>query len=191
MAKLNMLLPADVVLVRGKTGIGWGIRWFTRGRDEAPTRVNHAELISVGGSIKEAYAIGAVATVKERPLLKAKGKRERVEIWRHLDLTDDQRAAIVAHARSYLGRPYGGAKIIPQAIDGFLGKIFGGDPYLARRLCLVERYPICSYLDAVSYDAEVGYRFKGVPPQQCTPDDIDDDVLNHSYWVRVAVLEAG
>jgi len=173
-------LPGDVVLTKTKRWYGWLIRWGTQHTGEEKTCVNHA-----GTGENAVYYIEALwETVRTPWATLLYDPPDAREVWRHIGLTDDQRQAIAAEASSYVGRKYGWWKIGLHGIDGILGKVFCTDIYLFRRLSFSDRYPICSWETAFSYDRAIGYRF-GVEPERATPDDIHDWVADHPEWMRV------
>lgn len=178
------LVATDILLVRSSSLFGRLIRIFTRSRGEAPTRVNHVEIM-----VDSVNVVGSGATTLLRPFKEAYGSAPpgTLYIARKVDLTDEQRQVIAAKARSYVGRKYGWLKIVAHFLDRV---VFGGH-YVTRRLCLIDQYPICSWEVAWSYDA-AGLNF-GVPPGQADPDDIWDWVVEkgNKDWVLIYPTNGG
>lgn len=157
------LMPADIVLVRGR---GWAprlIRKLTRSPGEAPSRVTHCAIAVTSQHVVEALFPRGVVLRSYRA----------GQVYRPRRLSEEERVRINQRARSHLGEPYGWGKIILHALDGLLGGI-----YFFRRAALVGRWPICSWIVADAYASE-GYMF-GVPPQAATPDDIADFVTKRT-----------
>lgn len=174
----NNLLPADVVTERGQKNLSGAIRWFTRNGGEDRSWGNHSGIIGV-----TANYIQALSRVVECPVLDWRFSGE-LEIHRYVPLDSITRVRVAQAAEGYIGRRYGTFKIGAHAIDGFLGKVLRRDVYLARRFCLMERYPICSWIVSWAYK-RIPYAFLGKDPRAVTPDDIHDDVTRSEDWVRV------
>jgi hypothetical protein len=175
-------MAADIVLTCGKPWFSKLIRWGTQHTGEEKTEVNHAG----GGENEENFIEALLRVVRTKWADLIKQPSDTYQVWRCTKLTDEQREAIAAKMRDYLGRKYGWMKIVFQGIDGILGKIFFADIYLARRLACMDRYPICSWVVAFAYHRVVGLLF-GVPPNEATPDDILDYIKAHpgEGWVRI------
>ena len=170
-------LPGDIVFERSESWIGKAIRWFSRRPGEPATWANHVGLIFKPGWIIEALWSVVVSRFQPGPIY---------EVWRNKDLPAIQRDAVADWALLYKGRKYGVLKIAAHALDAFVTKLRGEETYLARRLCRMDRYPICSWLVAWSYLKGAGLKF-GVEPEFAGPDDIHDFVKRKdSGWVRVA-----
>lgn len=168
------LLPGDIFLTRGPGFISGLIRFFSRHIGESRAQVNHTGVIVVGGPLTTAIAVEAVAHVVRRPLWVAYGppKKDAVAIFRPLNLTPEETAAIVSAAEGYVGERYGYLKIAAHLADWLL---FGA--YVFRRLAQMDNYPICSWLVAHAY-LKAGKDF-GVPAGAAEPDDIWDFVTKH------------
>lgn len=176
------LRPGDIVCERSPGWLGAAVRWFTQGRYEPPTRINHVAVVVKGGSPEEAEVIEALWRVVRRPLSMTRGE---VEIWRLRGNTERTLLA-AAYAMRYFGESYGWWKIVPHLIDALLIKITGREVYLFRRLLFLDRYPICSWVVAWAYyRAFRGSCTFGVPPSAATPDDIHDFVSNSPDWELV------
>lgn len=162
------MLACDVVLFRSSGLIAKLIRWVTRDKGEPKTIVSHVGIMVSETEIVESKT----KTVKHAFTPPAKN----CWVYRKSDLTEEQRGIIVAKALEYVGDSYGWLKILAHAADHLLFR----DRYVMRRLCRLDRYPICSWLVAYAY-AKIGYQFK-VPPWAATPDDIWDWVTTSSDW---------
>jgi cell wall-associated NlpC family hydrolase len=151
---MNLILrPGDVILVRGRSRMARLIRWFTRAKGEAPTRVTHVALAVSNHRIVEATRHGA----QERTY-------DRGQVYRPRNVSLEAADRIVKRAQRYVGAPYGWGKIVLHAIG-------------MERFAFVDGAPICSWLVAVPYSEE-GYTF-GVPANAATPNDIATFILAH------------
>ncbi len=149
-----ILQPCDILLTRNDGVVGRLIRWGTRGR------VQHAGLMVTPSACVEAVP----PKVLERDFLRAyQGTRTSVAIFRPLNLKDSQRDLIVAAARTYVGRPYGYAKIALHAADSIL---FGG-AYCLRGLGSDRTGVDCDWVVSHAYRA-AGLDF-GVPDKAADP----------------------
>jgi len=173
-------LPADLIFERSRSVLGKLIRWAERARGEEPAWPNH-----VAGFVSTASVCEALTRVKVRPWSEFVSEADAAEVWRHVGLTPNQRIDIAQKALSYKGRKYGGLKLFAHLGDAFIGKLFGRAPYLFRRLCRLDRYPICSWLWAWSYARIIGGEPFGVPSAQASPDNMHDHVRNSPDWIRV------
>jgi uncharacterized protein YycO len=160
------LKAADIVLARSETFVGRAIRFFTRQIGESPTKVNHVGIITDPRTIVE-----ALNKTTRRSMIGAYGppSKQAIAIYRPRNLSEVERAAIVAKAESYVGRSYGYLKIVACTLDWALN-----DAYVFRRLVNLDRFPYCSWLVAHAYLA-AGKTF-GCPAGQASPDDIWDFV---------------
>lgn len=175
----KILKPGDVGCERGESGISKAIRFFTRYRGEPKTYSNHSFIVGSGWNIVEALFRVRSRTITEWPF-----PRE-FEIWRHCGLGELDRRAIALEAESFEGQIYGALKIVPHALDGVMGKVFGKDVYLFRPLIGIKKFPICSWLVSWSYWTVVEYEF-GVPAERACPDRLHDHVSsNMLLWKRI------
>ena len=173
-----MIKPADLIFVRSTTALGWLIRWFERSRGEEESWTNH-----VAGIGKSDNVIEAQTHVITSPFEEWKEGKD-FQIWRTNDLDDNGRMVIADYAERQIGRGYGYMKIIPHALDGLLSKVAGGSPYVFRRMCLMNQYPICSWVWAYAYHQK-GLDF-GCSPRKVSPDDQLDFVSAHPLkWFMV------
>ncbi|MFC1499918.1 hypothetical protein ACFL6T_02740 [Candidatus Zixiibacteriota bacterium] len=166
--------PCDVFLTRSHSFLGRAIRFATRSFGESRSMVNHVGIMVSEGSVEEAEGVEALTTVKRHSLWKqyGPGNSSDVAVYRPLNLTDDEKALIVAAAEGYVGRTYGYLKIAAHLKDWlFLGI------YFFRRMTRMDDYPICSWLVAQAF-AKADRTF-GVPPGMASPDDIWDFVTSN------------
>jgi hypothetical protein len=179
------LLEGDLMLARGMGLSSALIRVGTREPGEAPSIVNHSGVIVVGGPVNRARLAESLpqGTV-DRPLRDyRRAGADSVVIYRLQTLTDAQRAAVAAAARSYVGKRYGWLQVLADAGDWLLGS-----RWFFRGMLPADRNPVCSAVVALSY-AVVGYRFRALPPTDITPDDIWDDVTcSVPPWMPVGVV---
>jgi hypothetical protein len=176
-----LLLPGDVVLTRSGGIVGCFIRLFTRHIGESRTKASHTGIIVEAGPLQAAVIIEALSTVQRHRLWEryASGAHE-VAVFRPINLTDAEIAAIVAKAETYVGRKYGYLKIFAHWLDWLLQ-----GAYVFRRLANQDRYPICSWVVAHAFGA-AGKDF-GVVPGAATPDDIWDFVTTNPDRYREVV----
>ena len=167
--------PGDIILTGGKALISRIIRWMTRFRGESKTIKNHA-----GIGVSPHTYVEALWTTKRNTYDYLLNLDTNIEIWRKLDLTTDQKTLISNKAIEYVGAIYAPQKIVLHGFDGLLGKVFGTDIYAFRRLGFMDRYPICSWVVAFSYD-QINYRF-GKHPKYVTPDCLHDYLVEKDDW---------
>jgi len=179
------LEPADIFLTRGSGFLSWAVRFFTRTIGESRTRVNHCGVIVEGGPPRTAVAIEALARVRRHPLGEQYGgdPKQSVAVYRAKGLAPEDVEAVVAAAGHYEGKRYAWWKILAHLLDWLL---LGA--YLFRRLAWMDRYPICSWLVAYSFE-KAGIEF-GVAPKAATPDDIWDHIQAHpEAWEEILPLQ--
>ena len=179
-------MPGDVILCPGKRVIPHILtRWVTQAHDEPPTYAVHTAQVLDAHTVIEMAAV-----VKTRSTPEFIRMRKAFEVWRCRALTPAQRQAVAQQARAYMGRKFGWSKLVTHLLDGIVNKIAHRPIFFFRRLNHDQRYPICSWITAFSYDRAVHYQF-GVPPEGADPDQIDDWVRSHpDEWVRIFRLEA-
>ena len=177
------LRPGDIVCERSPGWLGAAVRWFTKGPHEAPTRVNHVGLSMDSDRMIEALWRVRLTRIKPGP---------NIEVWRNVEMWQSYGVTLAMIAMRYLGRRYGVLKILAHAVDALMTKTLGREVYLARRLCRMDRYPICSWVVAYTYQAmQLPGRYAfGVPPNMASPDDIHDYVTASNEWKMVYQGEA-
>ncbi len=186
-------LPGDVILFAGRTDpYGRLSRWLMRTGREGPTYAVHTAQFLDAGRYLELDFVGKIRGTRE--ILRPRQahdlwQRRGFEVWRCRTLTARQRDAVTRQARAYLGARFGMAKFLTHLLDGLLNKLLRREVFVFRRLNHDQRYPICSWITAFSYDRALDYRF-GVSPECADPDQIDDWVRAHpAEWERVYALE--
>jgi len=190
-----ILKQADIFLTQGSGVISKAIRIFTRNIGEKRTKVNHVGIVVKGGSIKEAVIVEALSKVMKHKLIYRYGvinnkdnntntySKNKIAIYRPINLTQKEIKLIVEKANSYVGRKYGYFKIVMHFLDWLLL-----ETYVFRRLTNEDKYPICSWVVAYSFLA-VGKDF-GVAPGAASPDDIWDFVQkNKNKYKEVFELD--
>ena len=179
-----LLASGDVVLTRSRGLVAWAIRLFTRRIGERRTRASHTGIIVEGGPLRSAIIVEALSTVQRHRLWERYASpSHEVAVFRPLNLTEAEIAAIVAKAETYVGRKYGYFKILAHFLDWVLQ-----GAYVFRRLANQDRYPICSWVVAHALGA-AGRNF-GVEPGAATPDDIWDFVTKNPDRYREVVALA-
>ncbi|NNM04160.1 MAG: hypothetical protein HKO65_03575 [Gemmatimonadetes bacterium] len=163
------LQPGDVLVSRGTGLLSKAIRFFTRRIGESRTKVNHVGVIVEGGPLHEARVVEALWKVVRRRLVDGYGApgSSEVAIFRPTNLTEEEIRTVAAAANSYVGRRYGVLKLFAHLADWVLQ-----GAYVFRRITRMDRYPICSWLVACSFE-KAGKDF-GVAPGAASPDDIWD-----------------
>ncbi len=179
------LQPGDVLVTRGRGLLAKAIRFFTRRIGESRTKVNHVGVIVQGGPLEEVWVVEALWKVVRRRLVDGYGAEgsSDVGIFRATNLTDEEIRTIVDAANGYVGRRYGVLKLVTHLADWVLQ-----GAYVFRRLTNSDRYPICSWLVACSFE-KAGKTF-GVAPGAASPDDIWDFCTRETDKY-VKVLELG
>jgi len=179
------LQPGDVLVTRGRGLLSRAIRFFTRRIGESRTKVNHVGVIVEGGPLEEAWVVEALWKVVRRPLVDGYGAEgsSEVGIFRPTNLSDEGIRMVVDAANGYVGRRYGVLKLVTHLADWVLQ-----GTYVFRRLTNSDRYPICSWVVACSFE-KAGRTF-GVAPGAASPDDIWDFCTRETDKY-VEVLELG
>jgi hypothetical protein len=165
----------DVILFRGNALLSKLIRRFsTTPSDKLPTIFNHVGIAVGTYSMVEAMSKVVVSSIARR----ATEEGQQVMIARLVGTVLTERDSLSFWATNQVGRKYGWVKVIEHLGDYWLSKMRGKDVYFFRRLHGTGRYPICSWLVGFDYFKNVGhFRFNGIQPEYCTPDDIGDDIL--------------
>jgi hypothetical protein len=168
-----MFAPGDIFLTKGNSFVSRAIRFFSRTGGESRTQANHTGLVVGVGDHVKAPIVEALTTVKRRMMYSySSSKNTQVAVFRPLNVSEEDMAAIVARANGYVGRKYGYLKLVTHLMDYFLG-----GRYVFRRLTNSDRYPICSWVVACAY-SDGGLTF-GVEPGAASPDDIWDFCVSH------------
>lgn len=178
--------PGDIFMTRGESFISKCIRFFTRSFGEKRSKVNHVGIVVQEGVIRQCIIIEARSRTRKIKLISAYGppNRDKVAIYRPLNLSPDQLNIIVAEAEEQVGKVYGFLKIATHLLDWCLQ-----GAYVFRRLTNSGNYPICSWLVAHAF-AKAGKNF-GVAPGAANPDDIWDFVVeNPDKYQCVRPLES-
>ncbi len=178
---MNHLLLGDIVLERGDNLLSNGILECQRHRGEGRSVVSHVGLIVEGGNPLKARLIESLHTTVVRPLSVYMDGKHSFVVFRNHSLDGADRVKIANKAMSYKGRRYGYLKIVAHAADYALG-----GKYVFRRLCRMDKYPICSWLVSHAYDV-IEYRFlNNLHPNLVQPDDIWDHIMkNLGEWEQV------
>lgn len=178
-----MIEPADIIFQHSHSFLGKAIRFFTRGRREPKTYANHVAITSADRQVIE-----SLSRVKKTPYWKW-CKNKDYQVYHFLEMDMEQRIAIANDAERHVGDLYGGFKLIPQAIDGLLSKVWFSEVTLARRFSRWrsgESGNICSTLVAWAYHDESDIVFDG-HPAVVNPDQMHDYVKKSPEWARVLV----
>jgi hypothetical protein len=129
------------------------------------------------------------AVVKKRSMKEFLRMRKSFEVWRCRSLTPVQRRAVALKSLEYLGTKFGWSKLFTHLLDALINKVVHKQVFFFRKLNHDQRYPICSWITAFSYDRALHYHF-GVPPDGADPDQIHDWVTSHpDEWVRVFAVQ--
>jgi hypothetical protein len=178
-------MPGDIILCPGKRVVPHILtRWATQSRGERPTYVVHT-----AQALDPDRIIEMEVTVKKRSTQEFLQMRKAFEVWRFRTLTLSQRDDVSRKALEYLDRKFGWAKLFTHLLDGLVNKVVHKQIYFFRRLNHDQRYPICCWITAFSYDRALHYQF-GVPPECADPDQTHDWVTSHpDEWVRVFSLQ--
>lgn len=180
---LPVTVTGDLVFFKdSKSKVSFLIRLMSTLRGEGPTFANHVGVIAWSSVVCEALAEG----VKFHELVKKYAKpRYEVAIFRSLEVGAGDQVRIAKAIQHYRNKKYGKAKLAAHAVDWFLSAFTGWrwDVYAARRLCRMDRYPICSWLVAWVYK-RAGVPFKA-DPRKAQPDDLMDEVEADPDWVCI------
>jgi hypothetical protein len=167
MADKTLRIPTgSLVFVRGKSFLSGIILRMQREPGESRSLVSHVGMVVEGGTLKDCEIVEALWKVRRHRLWdRYHAGPDKIAIFKPLGFGIDQIFKVCLAAEGYVGRRYGPLKLLAHAVDYLLqGR------YVARRLCRLENYPICSWLTASAWDA-IDYRFLGRHPAQSQPDD--------------------
>jgi hypothetical protein len=192
-SQLPECLAGDIVLFAGRGDFyGRLSRWVMRTSGESPTYAVHTAQFLDADRYLELDIVGKIRATTEIFTKRQSHdlwQRRGFEIWRCRSLTREQREAVTRQALSYLGAKFGMGKFLTHLLDGLINRVIRRDIYFFRRLNHDQRYPICSWITAYSYDRALNYQF-GVPPECADPDEIGDWLSTHpDEWVRIFRLE--
>lgn len=180
----------DILCYSGSNLIAKSIKWFTEGYKETKTIISHCGLFANSDDLKKVDIIEALfpkGVVKRNFITHYKDDLNNCYILKPLNITEQQREKIIENASKYLGHPYGILKLLPQAMDGLIGKVIRKrNVILFKKLCFIKTLPICSTLVAMAYKS-IGLDF-GIKDQYASPDDIWDFAVNNPNKYKIAVL---
>ena len=187
--KLN---PADIVLVRSPGVFGKLIRWASRHKGEAVSRVNHVLLVEkYTGDLMgrhEYNIIDTMWTVYRRSLYCYANPQFEVLIARDKTLNVKEALTITSKARSYIGSFYSPMRIGLHLIDKMLGKVLGKEVVLFSQFGF-GGFVICNQVAAMSYSA--AQRHFGRPAQSADPDHMYDWILAHPEKYEIVFMSDG
>ncbi len=171
---MTTILPCDILLTRSKSKLGALIRFFTRRPFEDKSVASHCGIFSEEGDLDTAILIEAQSNCNKHSMKEAYGSDESTElcIFRPINLTDEEKALILAKANFYVNKKYGYFKLLLHLGDWLLGGL-----YLFRRLGRMDNYPICSYV--VSHAFGAANKTFGIANDAASPDDIWDFCLKN------------
>ena len=182
-------MAGDIILFAGVGDLYGRVGgWLMRTSGEGPTYAVHTAQFLDAGRYLEMEMVGKIRAIGE--ILRKRQahdlwERRGFEVWRCTWLRVEQQEAISRQALAYLGAKFGAAKFLTHLLDGLIVKVIGREVFFFRRLNHDQRYPICSWITAFSYDRALHYRF-GVPPECADPDQIGDWLNGHpDDWVCV------
>lgn len=174
-----ILQTCDIVLETSPSAeLSKLIRFFEQKPGQARPIVSHAALVT-GAQADSLDPMSALITEAEPHTVERTlhagydGTDADIVVFRPLELTDIQRATVVGEMRSYIGASYGYLKLLACAGDFFMG---GLDIF--RKVCVLDKYPICSWEDAWAFDI-IRQRFFGVEKEACEPSDIWNWIMAH------------
>ncbi len=115
-----VLQPADIFLTQGPGLVSRLIRFFFRGIGERRARVNHVGVVVQEGFRETAVVVEALSRVREHKLWDQYGPEQKdlVAVYRALNLTEEERATVVAAARKDVHRKYGYGAVAAHLLDG-------------------------------------------------------------------------
>lgn len=189
-------LPAfragDIILFAGQRDPYSRVaRWMMRLPGEGPTYTVHTAQFISARYILEMDMVARLKTIDD-VLHKRKQhdmwQRRGFEVWRCRTLTRAQRLALARQTLAFRNRRFGGLAFLMHLFDGLISKATRRNVLFFRRLNHLDRYPVCSEITAVAYDAALHYQF-GVPADCADPDHIYDWVTSHpDEWEQVYCL---
>jgi hypothetical protein len=168
--------------------VGWCIRLCSTSDGEGPTFADH--VCHVVEAERDDYilaeALGHDGYVYTR--LRARygdTRRFVVRVARHRRLGRANALLMAQRTSELVGRKYGYLKVAAHGLDYALTRFWHasgghGDAYLFRRLCLMERYPMCSWAEADIWKA--GRLPFDTPVSKAQPDDLYDECDSSKDW---------
>jgi hypothetical protein len=178
---------ADIGGTQGDAWISKAVRWGTRQKYEPPTLVNHSFMVvNDRDAIEDVKIVEAVVKVKHRGLVEAYGgSGTRVELWRALNFSDEQRDRMVEEVLSYVGVGYPWHRLLFHLADE---RLFAGRRVL-RHLAFLKRWKVCTPLVVAGTWVE-GFTFGFSHPHQATPDGLRDFLAdNPTKYVNYRKLQ--
>lgn len=164
-------MPGDFGLTRIRGIVGW---WIGLGQliTGDASRYTHAFIVLDDDTVVEAMPGGAIIT----PLSFYEGSA----VYSRLELTDEQRAAIVREAKSLKGIPYSFLDYLALALAHF-----GIKPKKLRKYIQSKGHMICSQLvDEVYRRAGVHMFNDGRLPQDVTPGDLANYLIERDWYLE-------
>jgi len=159
--------------IGGTQGTAWlsrAIRWATRQHWEPKSLVNHTLLVvNDCDRIEDVEVVEALGRVRHHKLVDRYAGRGKVELWRPLNVDDEQRDRIVARIMEHVGNWYPWHRLIFHFIDE---RLFGGR-MVARRLACVKSWGVCTPMVMLAYWPE-DLHFGLESPFQGNPDNLRD-----------------
>ena len=153
---IERITPGDILAVRGKSWTSNKIAKATKGQ------CSHVGLFICAG--EEPLVIEASTRVVTRFLRDSLYDAKRAWVLHPLNLSREQRVAIIRNACQFSGRSYGHINLLSQYADILFRTNFFST-YLS-----FSRYPICSMVVGLAYAGE-GLYFGGAP-QSASPAEI-------------------
>ncbi|MEM3508590.1 MAG: hypothetical protein QXJ06_00670 [Candidatus Aenigmatarchaeota archaeon] len=175
--------------------IGKVIKFFEEGYREEKSVISHTGLfVNDANCLEEAIIIEALfpkGVVCRYFYDNYKDELENCYILRPLNLKEEDKEKIIDEAFNLVGSGYGVLKLIPQALDGMISKIFRKrNVVLFKKICLIDKMPICSTLVGYVFKKR-GYEF-GIRYNYANPDDIwDFAIRNRDKYEIIKLLEQG
>lgn len=160
-----MILPGDIIAVRG---VGWladGIVKAEYGKIPPANAVSHVGIVTTS-DFYDVQVTEALTRVETHDIQVTLAACQSAWIVQHLHLTTAQRLKIVNAALSFSGRDYGYFDLLLQGTDALTGSTWWTD----NLAWWLKRWPICSYVAAAAYDT-VGVLF-GPQTTSVKPSDI-------------------
>jgi hypothetical protein len=173
------LYPSDIILIESDGWVGRLIRTVQNLRGKNHTSyVNHVVMATEYDWLDDCAIVDAQPPkVKHNSLGAYAGKL--LAIYRSSEMTTTEREAVAERAMKYVGKPYGGLKILLH-LTGLQGFSF------------IDWAPICSWTVARPYEEVMGWRF-GSKAKTATPDTIWQYVRAHpEKWTcirKLSILE--